>query len=265
MSKNYGTLREVLTWISDTERLYIGSKNGSGFFFIGTKNELGPEFEKALDRPVFDTYRKTLFVDEIGMVILIKGSPVRGNYWFYEEFLEAQRIIKPFNPYTEYSANRYMYDEVFDLGKFNRIYYESRIDIFGGQFAMSSFKDEEVERISRKLPSGCYIPPTSVLERWNEMHLGKDWKKNPEEVLKLYGVGLYGEIVNGRITHAGNRIYIASSDRSATIEGNRYLYIDDEKAMFCNRGSVEGAFIPVFFRKSTLLASKRFSETNDTP
>lgn len=161
--------------------------------------------------------------------------------------------IRPFDPYAEYYAKRYKYDESLGFGKFNRPYYEPKFDLFGSQIAMASFKDSDVPRIEHLLPRGSYVPRTDQLEAWNVKRVGKEWDKRPDAMLKAYSVDRYGDIDSNKFIALGKKVYLASSEKSIATEGWRCLMIDSHRATFCNRGHAECLFVPVFFNEESLL------------
>ena len=249
MSNPELTLQEKLSEIDENELIYIGTKSGSGFFFIGTKNEIPEEMKTCFNRKVTDVYHRTTCPDEYGTVIIIRGGSVRGNFWFHDEFIEANNMLRPFNPVTELRRGRYTLDDKENIGKFNRFYHETRLDYFGNKFALATFSNNDIKLIRQyHLPGGCFLMGESQMRARFEHLFGEKWAKKPQEILKYFNLELYGDAVDGRIAHEGGIVYLATD----TVEpdgARKVVQIDGESVTIRRSPANQCVFVPVFFSR----------------
>ena len=252
MDKYYGTLSEVFSKrIKDNELVYIGTKSGSGFFFIGYKNDFNEEFTPCLDRLVDNIYQRTINPEENGTVIILKSSPIKGGtYWFHDEFLAASNMLKPFNPKSEILYGRYWLENGYYIGKFNRLYYETRIDYFGNKFPLATFSASDIRTIKqRSFPAGCFIPTDAQLDAWFSHKIGERWRKKPSEVLKELRLDYYGDACEGKILKPERTVCVAV-DFDDRIGDQRIMRISTEGVTFERWSDCQYAFVPVFFTRS---------------
>ena len=251
MDKYYGTLSEVFSKIKDNELIYIGTKSGSGFFFIGYKSDFNEDFAPCLDRLVDAVYPRTINPEENGTVIIIKSSPIRGgSYWFHDEFLAASNMLRPFSPKSEILRGRYQLEDGWGIGKFNRVYYETRIDYFGNKFPIATFSASDARDIrQRSFPAGCFIPTEAQLDAWLSHKIGERWKKHPDEVLKEFRLDYYGDAIDGKVSKPDRTVCLATGYEERA-GGNRIMRISGEGVSFEHWYERQYVFVPVFFTRN---------------
>lgn len=250
MEKLYGNLIEEVEKVDPRRRIYIGTKNGSGFFFIGTKNEFSSEYEFIYDRKVYSVYNKNSVPEEAGTVILIAGSAVGGCFWFHDEFVAANNRLNPFSAIVEFRNKRFLFDNKLSIGKFNRLYHEVRLDYFGTKFPLSTFSSSDIDRIgtSRLQGENIFIPSDVELGAYIENALGDNWTHEPESVLAFLKVEPHGLVTDGRVTEMGSSIELAT--RTKIITGRRVvLKITENNAQFKNMVDGSCIYVPVFFNR----------------
>ena len=164
----------------------------------------------------------------------------------------SKEVLRPFNPSEEITAGRYVFDGKLGLGKFDRCYSIPMMSIDGEPFALGTFQDSHVDFINQaRLPDDVFVPTVSQMEKWNEAHIGEDWRSKPQKVLDAYGVKLYGEAYHEEIESIDEIVCLASS--SYHLYGSRgFLVVARDGADFewCDRRQC--AFVPVFFDGSYL-------------
>ena len=252
MDKYYGTLSEVFSKrIQDNELVYIGTKSGSGFFFIGYKSDFNEDYAPCLDRLVDTIYERTINPEENGTVIILKSSPIKGGtYWFHDEFLEAGNMLKPFSPKSEILHGRYQLADGWGIGKFNRIYHETRVDYFGNKFPLATFSAVDARNIrQRSFPAGCFIPTEAQLDAWLSYKIGERWRKRPDEVLKEFRLNYYGDALEGKIAKPGRTVCLATGYEER-IGDQRIMRIGTEGVTFERWSDCQYVSIPVFFTRN---------------
>ena len=250
MEKTYGRLIDEVEKLDRKRRMYIGTKNGSGYFFIGTRDEFCPEYEFIYDRSVYSVYNKNTIPEEAGTVILISGSAVGGCYWFHDEYVAANNRLNPFSAIVEFRNRRFAFSEALSIGKFNRLYHEVRLDYFGTKFPLSTFSSGDIDRISTSRLQGenIFIPNDDELGSFIEQGVGENWTQKPEEVLKYLKVDANGLVADGRVVETGSSIELAT--RARIVTGRRIvLKITEKSANFKMIADGSCVHIPVFFNR----------------
>lgn len=261
MEKTYGRLIDEVEKLDRKRRMYIGTKNGSGYFFIGTRDEFCPEYEFIYDRSVYSVYNKNTIPEEAGTVILISGSAVGGCYWFHDEYVAANNRLNPFSPIVEFRNRRYVYDETLSIGKFNRLYHEVRLDYFGTKFPLSTFSSGDIDRISTSRLQGenIFIPNDDELGSFIEQGVGENWTQKPAEVLKYLKVNANGLVADGRVVETGSSIELAT--RTKVVTGRRVvLKITESNANFKMIADSSCVHVPVFFNRQFMNARLRIDQ-----
>lgn len=162
----------------------------------------------------------------------------------------SEEILRPFDPEEEFAAGRYEFDEKLGIGKFNRCYTIPVLDIDGKPFLLGTFQDDHIDFINQaRLPDDVFVPTVSQMEKWNEAHICKNWRDEPQKVLDVYGVKFYGDVYHGYIAEVDGIVYLASSSRC--LDGSReFLVVYRYGAKFDRYGrGQQCAFIPVFFNR----------------
>jgi hypothetical protein len=261
MEKTYGRLIDEVEKLDRKRRMYIGTKNGSGYFFIGTRDEFCPEYEFIYDRSVCSVYNKNTIPEEAGTVILISGSAVGGCFWFHDEYVAANNRLNPFSAIVEFRNRRYVFDETLSIGKFNRLYHEVRLDYFGTKFPLSTFSSSDIDRIgtSRLQGDNVFIPDEKQLGNFIEQGVGEKWTQKPAEVLEYLKVNANGLVADGRVVETGSSIELAT--RTKVMTGRRVvLKITESNANFKMIADSSCVHVPVFFSRQFMNARLRIDQ-----
>ena len=156
--------------------------------------------------------------------------------------------LRPFDPKEEFAAGRYAFEEKLGLGKFKKCYTIPVLAVDGGPFLLGTFQDDHIDFINQaRLPDDVFVPTVSQMEKWNKAHIGEYWRSEPQKVLDVYGVKLYGNAYHWEIESIDKIVCLASSSRNSV--GRRGFLVVDRVADFIWCDHYQCAFVPVFFNR----------------